>query len=217
MRCKGGFLTGRRSTRRYEDHDLSQDQLRALIETTASMPSGGNSHAHSFTALTRGPTRDRLMKELTRIYRGRSMLLNNAVLRRIALPFVGPFTRAFLKDKEYGPRMRALIARLDAGADPIFYGAPAAIVIHSQAMIPTPKEDCVIAGFMVSLAAQAAGLGACFVTLAQNAINASARCRAILGLSPADRVHAVVVVGYPAAADVATPSRPRPPKELRYA
>jgi nitroreductase len=212
------FLAGRRSTRRYEDRDLSQDQLRSLIETAASMPSGGNSHAHSFTALTRGPTRDRLMKELLRIYRRRSMLLNNPILRLIARPLVGPVGRAFLKDREYGPRLRALIDRLDAGGDPIFYGAPAVIVIHSPAMIPTPKEDCVIAGFIVSLAALAMGLGACFVTLGQNAINASVRCKSILGLSSRDRVHAVVVVGYAAAnADEAAGRVSRQPKELRYA
>ncbi|KPJ65028.1 hypothetical protein AMJ44_11365 [candidate division WOR-1 bacterium DG_54_3] len=46
--------------------------------------------------------------------------------------------------------------------------------------------------------AQTLGLGSCFVSLAQNAINASRTCRKILNMSPADRIHAVVVLGYPA-------------------
>jgi nitroreductase len=210
-----GFLAERRSTRRFQDRDLSPETLQALVATAAHIPSGGNRHAHGFIVITRNETRARMMKDLVRIYRRRSRLLNSAFLRTLLRPFVDPVTRGFLKDREYAGRMRALIGKLDAGEDPIFYGAPAAIVIHSPVPIPTPKEDCVIAGFVISLAAEAMGLGACFVTLGQNAINASARCRVILGLSPSERVHAVVVVGFPAATEKG-PAR-RPAKEIRYA
>jgi len=51
---------------------------------------------------------------------------------------------------------------------------------------------------LIVLMAQTLGLGSCFVSLAQNAINASRTCRKILNMSPADRIHAVVVLGYPA-------------------
>ena len=90
-------------------------------------------------------------------------------------------------------------------------------MVHSRVPIPTPKEDCVIAGFAICLAAEAMGLGACFVSLAQNAINASARCRSVLGLSPSDRVHAVVVVGYPAVDPSRQEARERAPREIHYA
>jgi nitroreductase len=211
------FLAGRRSTRHFEEKPVGPDTIRQLVEAAASIPSGGNRYAHAFTVITRGETRTRLMNEIVRIYRQRSLLLNSAFLRLVARPFVSPFAREFLKDGEYGPRMRGLLKGLEAGQDPIFYGAPAAIAIHSRASIPTPKEDCVIAGFAISLAAEAMGLGACFVTLAQSAINESTRCRRILGLSPDDRVHAVVVVGYPAADARRGEPRARPAKEIRYA
>ncbi|HET6485079.1 MAG TPA: nitroreductase family protein, partial [Spirochaetia bacterium] len=169
---------------------------------------------HRFTVLTRGQTRTVLMGALLRIYRRRSRLLNSALLRVLARPVSGPVTREFLRDREYGPRIRNLIGRLAAGEDPIFYGAPVVVLIHSGVRIPTPKEDCVLAGFVLSLAALEAGIGACFVTLGQSAINASARCKRILGLPAAEQVHAVVVLGYPVGARQ-PPSR-REVREIRY-
>jgi len=210
------FLATRRSCRRYQPREVDPDTIRGLVEIAAHIPSGGNRHSHRFTVLTRGATRDRLMQELTRIYRGRSRLLNSPALRTLLRPFVGAFTREFLRDREYAGRMRSLLAQLEAGEDPVFHGAPAAIVIHSRELIPTPKEDAVIAGFALALAAHSMGMGACFVTLAQNALNASVRCRAVLGLSPRDRVHAVVVVGYPAVPPAERPAE-RAPRELRFA
>jgi nitroreductase len=212
-----GFLAGRRSTRSFEQRPIGRDVLGELVETAAFIPSGGNRHAHAFTVQSPGETCTRLMAELARIYRRRSQLMNSGLLRALALPFVGPVARQFLRDREYGPRMKALLQRLEAGEDPIFYGAPAAIVIHSRAPIPTPKEDCVIAGFTICLAAEAMGLGACFVTLAQNAINASKRCRGILGLTPDDKVHAVIIVGYPSPDLPRGATRARAPREIRYA
>jgi nitroreductase len=211
------FLAGRRSTRSFEQRPIGREVIEELVETAAFIPSGGNRHAHAFTVISPGETRNRLMAELAKIYRRRSQLMNSGLLRVLASPFVGPVARQFLRDRVYGPQMKTLLRRLEAGEDPIFYGAPAAIVIHSRAPIPTPKEDCVIAGFTVCLAAEAMGLGACFVTLAQNAINASVRCRSILGLSPDDSVHAVVILGYPSPHLPRGEPRERSPREIRYA
>ena len=208
------FLSQRHSTRRFQDREIDRGTLASLLETAAYIPSGGNRHAHRFTVLTRGQSRTVLMRELLRIYRRRSRLLNSALLRVLARPVSGPVTREFLKDREYGPRIRSVIGRLTAGEDPIFYGAPVVVLIHSGVLIPTPKEDCVLAGFALSLAALEAGIGACFVTLGQSAINASARCKRILGLPPAEQVHAVIVLGYPA--DAAQPRSHRDVRVIRY-
>jgi hypothetical protein len=156
-----------------------------------------------------------LMVELKRVHRFRSVLLNSPILRTVLKPFSDPFTKAFLGDREYANRMRNILERFEAGDDPVFYDAPAAIMIHSRVLIPTPKEDPVLAGYAICLAAQAMGLGSCFVTLAQNAINSSRRCRAIIGLSPEGKVHAVVLVGHPAVLNLR--GAPRASKEIRYA
>ena len=108
------LLAGRRSTRRFEQRPLGRDIVQELIETAAFIPSGGDRDAHAFTVVTSGETRTRLMEELASIYRRRSLLLNNALLRALVSPFAGPFARQFLRDREYGPRIRGLLRQLEA-------------------------------------------------------------------------------------------------------
>lgn len=43
--------------------------------------------------------------------------------------------------------MKERLDRFQAGDDPVFYDAPAVIVIHTPELIPTPQEDCLLAGF----------------------------------------------------------------------
>jgi hypothetical protein len=81
--------------------------------------------------------------------------------------------------------------------DPVFYRAPAAIVIHTGELIPTPQQDSVLAGFAMALIAQALGLGTCFVSLAEKALNDSVRCKALAGIPAHHHVHAVLLLGYP--------------------
>ncbi len=145
----------------------------------------------------------------------RSALLNNPFLKTLLRPFAGAYIRAFLDDPEYGGRIAKLLALLRHGEDPIFYGAPTVILFHSRVLIPTPKEDCLLAAYALALAAHASGLGTCFVTLAQSAVNSSRACKEILGLTPRDAVHAVLLVGHPAVRFLRP--APRPPLPVRTA
>lgn len=191
------FLACRRSIRRFEDRPVGEALVNRLIQCARYIPSGGNAHSYEFTVVPNGQTRQKLLAELRKIYEKRSVLLNNPIIRILARPFVDKQSRGFLKSREYGLRMKNLLARIQRGEDPFFYNAPVVIVIHSKAQIPTPKEDCILAGYNINLMAQTFGLGACFVTLAQNAFNTSNNCKELLGLSPADNVYAVVILGYP--------------------
>lgn len=191
------FLAYRRSIRSYENIDVDNSIIEKLVERARYIPSGGNAHSYEFTVVKTNEVRSLIMSELTKIYRLRSLILNNSFLRNAAKPFVNKLMRGFLSDKNYGSRMKDLLQRIESGEDPFFYHAPVIIIIHSRDQIPTPKEDCILAGYNICLTAQSLGLGTCFVTLAQNAFNSSASCKSILGLSPEDNVNAVVVLGYP--------------------
>lgn len=208
------FFAMRRSIRKYETRPVDTATLEMLIDAARYIPSGGNAHSYEFTIVQNGATRDTLMKKLVQIYEGRSRLLNSVILRNAAKPFVDKLTRGFLKDRGYRLRMKELLERVARGDDPFFYFAPAIVIIHSRASIPTPKEDCVLAGYNIALMAQAMGLGSCFVTLAQNAINASRDCKRILGLEPADNVNAVIVLGHPAVRHLRI--APKPPKKINW-
>jgi len=203
------FLATRRSTRRFLPEDISGETVCELLDSARYTPSGGNRRAHELTMLPRGAMRDALLLELSKIYAKRSTLLNSPLMKLLVRPFVGPYLREFLDDPEYGGRIAELLAKLGRGEDPIFYGAPLVVFFHSRVLIPTPKEDCILAAYSMALAAHAAGLGSCFVTLAQSAVNSSRSCKAILGLPKEEQVHAVLLIGRP---EIQTPQRaPRPP------
>lgn len=193
-----GFLAGRRSIRSFQERDVDEDIISKLIDRARYIPSGGNSHSYEFTVLKSKKVKTEIKDELIKIYSLRSRILNNPVLRNAAKPFVNQQMRSFLKSRTYGNRMKDLMERVNKGDDPFFYHAPAIIVIHSKEHIPTPKEDCVLAGYNICLASQALGLGTCYVTLAQNAINSSKKCKEIIKLTREDNVYAVIVLGYPA-------------------
>jgi len=192
------LLVARRSTRRFLTDEIPEGTLRDLCVAASQTPSGGAARAYEMTLLGRGPARVGIMRELQRIYARRSALLNSGLLRAVAAPFAGTYFRAFLRDREYGGRIARLLEQLRRGEDPVFYSAPIVVFFHSRALIPTPKEDCVIAAFAMSLAAQTAGLGCCFVTLAQSAVNTSGACKRLLGIDPDSSVHAVLLLGRPA-------------------
>jgi len=191
------FFSFRRSHRKYEDKMVDEKTIEKVISAASYVPSGGNSHSYEFMAIKSDQTKSALKDELAAFYKKKNTIINNPLLRTIAGLMTNASTRRFLKDPAYRNRMTDLFNRISSGEDPIFYGAPVIIVIHSKAEIPTPKEDSVLAGYNMTLMAQALGLGTCFVTLAQKAINSSSKCKSILNLSKEDTVHAVILLGYP--------------------
>ena len=187
----------RRSTRQFTDKSIENRIIEELLHAARYIPSGGNSHGHKFTVLTDGTRRQRLTDELRRIYSHRQQLLRNSALTTVFSLFADSRTRSFLRDKTYLERVRYLLDRFDHGEDPIFYNAPVVIIVHSAMLIPTPLEDGVLAAYNIVLSAQAMGLGSCFVSLAQNAVNSSRKCKRIIGIDNNEQILAVVVVGRP--------------------
>lgn len=192
------LLSRRRSCRNFLKRRVDNDILTTLALAAAYIPSGGNSHAHRLTVLTGGEMRLHLERALERIYRRRRRLLGSSCLRSLAAPFVNPQMRAFLRDRSYLRRLSYLLEQFAQGEDPVFYRAPAVILVHSRELIPTPREDSILAAYNIVLAAETLGLGSCFVSLAQNAINSSRKLKQILNLEQREQVHAVVALGYPA-------------------
>jgi nitroreductase len=148
------LLAERRSVRRFRERELDSTTIERLIDTAGHIPSGGNRHAYRFTVITKGETRERLSRELNRIYSGRRRLLGSWLLRRVFSLFVDSRTRAFLLDPTYLKRTMHLLEQYSRGDDPIFYRAPAIIIVHSREVIPTPVEDSVLAAYNIVLMAE---------------------------------------------------------------
>jgi nitroreductase len=193
------FLGYRRSIRSFQPKPVDDSIIEKLLDYARYIPSGGNAHSYEFIVL-RGNSEvtARLKMELQHIYEKRNSLLNNVLLRNIAKPFVNSLTRGFLRDRKYRVKIGKLVERLHNKEDVLFRDAPVIVILHSKAVIPTPKEDCILAAYNINMFAQVNGLGACFVTLAQNAINSSRTCKKILNISKDDHIYSVIILGYPA-------------------
>ena len=191
------LLAVRRSTRRFQQRPVPRDLIKRVVAAGCHIPSGGNRHAYEFTVLTDPAVRQALLAEFSRYYGRIRKLMEYSVLLKVAGPFLSPYERAFLSDPDYGQRMKELLDRFQAGDDPVFYRAPAAIIIHTRELIPTPQEDSILAGFAMALVAQTLSLGTCFVSLAHKGLSASRHCKELVGIAPQDHIHAVLLLGYP--------------------
>lgn len=193
------FLAFRRSIRSFRKKAVDDALLEEIINSARFIPSGGNAHSYEVTVLKGDSVVTTCLKnELCNVYKKRSVILNNVLLRNIVKPFVNSLARCFLMDNGYRVKIKKLVERLDKGEDMFFRNAPVIVILHSKSVIPTPKEDCILLGYNITMFAQTKELGSCFVTLAQNAINESAKCKKIIDLSRDDNIYAVIVLGYPA-------------------
>ena len=191
------LLSLRRSHRDFEDREVEPELVDELMQAASYIPSGGNRRSHRFIALGRTETRAKLLEEIRNVYRKRVRIIQSPFLSTLLRPFLSPGNREFLTDVVYRERMIDLIARLGAGEDPVFYSAPLVFVIYSATLIPTPDKDAILAAYAMNLMADSLGLGACMVSLAQNAVNSSPSCKKTLGIPSRAHVNAVLVVGHP--------------------
>jgi nitroreductase/NAD-dependent dihydropyrimidine dehydrogenase PreA subunit len=187
----------RRSCRKFTEGSIDKETLQQITDAAALIPSGGNRHSHMITILTRTEIRTILERRLEEIYRRKKRLLGSPFLRRVGLVVSDPETRVFLKDRFYFRQISYLLEQFDRGIDPIFYNAPIVILVHTRQLIPTPQEDCILAAYNMILAAEYTGLGTCFVSLAQKAINSSRYLKKLLSMEMDEQVHAVFVIGHP--------------------
>jgi nitroreductase len=190
------FLAYRRSNRIFSDKPVKRKTILELVHSAQLIPSGGNAHDCKFTMITDTEVKTRLFNLIKKRYVFQAKLLKAPVVRFLLKLFSDPVTRAFLNDPEYFGRITPLLEGLGKGKDNLFYNAPVIIAVHSDRLIPTPGPDCILAAYNIVLMAHAMGLGTCFVTLAQNAINNSSRCRKLLNLGKKEKIHAVLLLGY---------------------
>jgi nitroreductase/Pyruvate/2-oxoacid:ferredoxin oxidoreductase delta subunit len=191
------FLSFRRSIRHFTKEKIPINDLESLINSARFVPSGGNRHSFQFTVITGHKTKKKLLSEFKKIYSVRRKIFNNKLLCRLVSPFLDSYTREFLLDSHYSGVLRKIVERFLKGDDPVFYGAPVVIVIHSSTRIPTTFEDSVLAGYNIALVAQTMGLGTCFVNLAKSAFNWSKVCKNLIGLRQEDIIFEVLLLGYP--------------------
>ena len=192
------FLKKRRSCRKYLRKPIPEDYLDKLIESTRYCPSGGNVQDLSITVIKDPLKRELVEEEIIRYY--------DKIIRFLRIPLVRLFMKFFgdakvketANDKDFFKKIEGIYARLKAGENCIFWDAPAVMIFHSDRLLPTACEDCILAAYNVVLSANALDLGSCFVSLSQQAIASSNRIKELIGIPKPDFIYSVLVLGFPA-------------------
>ena len=161
------FLRSRRSVRIFRDKPVEKEKIQRLIEIARYAPTGGNSQAIEWLAVT-----------------------DKARIKRVAALTVD-WVRQLAKDPKVvavAPYLPMVVAAWDAGFDSVLRNAPAIVVASAPKEIMTGQVDVTIAQTYLDLAAPALGLGACWAGLLQGALAASPSLKEEIGM-PADHPH----------------------------
>ena len=178
-------IMGRRSVRSYTRAPVDQASIARLIDAATHAPSAMNEQPWSFTVVR-----------------------DQKVLDRISGQAKVHLLESLMADPN-GDRLRT---QLLAPEFQIFYHAPVLIVICATKPGSWVVEDCALAAENLMLAAYAAGLGSCWIGLAQSYLQ-TAQGKSALGVPEPWVPAAPIIVGHPA---TPVPPVPRNPPEVRW-
>lgn len=178
-------ISGRRAVREYTDQAVDDRTIDHLIAAAVQAPNAVNRQPWVFTVVR-----------------------DQALLDKIS-DGAKPHMLATLAGSTHADRFHTTLSDPDFQ---IFYHAPVLILISGTTQDDWIVEDCTLAAGNLMLAAHAAGLGTCWIGLAQSFLN-TAEGKSLLGL-PADCMPvAPIIVGHPKAAP---PKVPRNPPTVRW-
>ena len=187
-----GFLRMRRSTRVYRKRPVPRGVITELIDTARYAPTGANAQSLRYLVVQDRATLDELTNLCIEAY-------------RVGLVIVEPNPWILDDDPEIYESLQAeasyfqpLFSHYDHGEDPLFYRAPALMVIHANRDTPCPVEDSTLAAYNMMLMAESIGLGTCFIGLFYPLATRSQAILSVLKIPEKHEIYMTFTLGYPA-------------------
>ena len=190
------LMGSRRSCRSFKDKPIDRIILEDLVKIGITAPSGSNSQLWTFTLL---PSRRAILAfgEQIAIYFNKLNRLSEKKYLRTFLKLIGKGELDFYY-REYHDSVKEALAEWDnAGADRLFHGATAVIVVGSKPGASCPAEDALLATQNILLAAHSMGFGSCLIGFAVEAMKSDISIKSALGIPDDEKVHTVIALGYP--------------------
>lgn len=210
----GALLMSRRTVRRYAQEPVSREDLQAILDAAAFVPTAANCQPQEYVALVSPDAIGQLRERIEAHYRVFAEALADKENRLARLEELGA-------DPEMAthPHMLAavpaFVKAVEAGRDRLFFQAPAVLVIHAAKDQVMPESACHYATLAVVLAAWARGIGSCITGYASDALRMRADLREELGIAPENQVHAVIALGWPEEQFARIPARKAPRVDWR--
>jgi nitroreductase len=202
-------LRSRRSCRKYQPREVPGPMLEDLIRAAVTAPSGTNSQAWTFTALTSRAAVMAFGEGVADFFRRLNKLAANRWIRRAYALLGRAELEAYYRD-HYASVQTALKLWDRDRTDHLFHGATAVVVIGSRPEASCPAEDALLAAQNMLLAAHAMGLGTCLIGYAVEAMRHDRRVKATAGVPLDEPVYAVVALGWPDVSFLRPATRRRP-------
>ena len=195
------LLRRRRTVRRFLPDELPHETLDQLIESARHVPTAANCQCQEFLVLTDEAAKSELRDAVVDYYRELAEALASGEGAAEIESGDGAMHEHMLA------AVPTFVKGVDAGADRLFFDAPAVIVVHARRDEVLPEAACGFATLAISLMAEAMGLGTCITAYASLALRALPELRATVGVPDDNQVHYAIAVGRPAEEFRLTPHR----------
>lgn len=188
------MLMGQRTVRKYEDREVPRPEIDKILEVARYASSGHNAQPCEYLAVT-DRTIIRTMVDLTmksmKSFRG---LMRMRILLR---PFLPASFYEILNDRGTALGIDDMARRQASGEDVIFFDAPVVLIAHVPDLGALSYVDPSIAMTKAMLAAQALGLGSCWMGFSMMSIAKNKRLLGELGVPKGRFLAAIATFGYP--------------------
>jgi nitroreductase/NAD-dependent dihydropyrimidine dehydrogenase PreA subunit len=198
------IIRARRSIRRFQDKAIPREEIEKILEAMRYAPSGSNLQNWHYIVITDPEKIQHFASEVMKLFYLVKKVLKIKFLVRW---FVSKTTRELLLDPKTKHSMEQLISDYKAGRDVIFYKAPCVVILHSPEYGNIAGADGGIALTHGMFAAQALGLGTCWIGFAQEALHRNKTLRKWLNIPKGRKCYGVFVLGYPDVRFQRTPPR----------
>jgi nitroreductase/Pyruvate/2-oxoacid:ferredoxin oxidoreductase delta subunit len=190
------LMASRRSCRNYLAKPVSRALLTDLVKIGATAPSGTNSQKWTFTVLDQRAQVEKFGDRVGAFFVKLNKMAANPLLRLLSRLFshdaLGNYYHRY-----YDSVKKGLEKRAEEGSDLLFHGAPAVILIGSEAGASCPAEDALLATQNILLASHAMGLGSCLIGFAVSAMQNDPAIKDILAIPRPEQIYSVIALGYP--------------------
>jgi nitroreductase/Pyruvate/2-oxoacid:ferredoxin oxidoreductase delta subunit len=190
------LMASRRSCRNYTNIPVDRDVLDDLIKIGVTAPSGTNSQLWTFTVLPTRKTVAALGERLALFFDKLNRMSENKYLRWLLKLIGKPELDDYFRE-HHDSVMQAINEWKKSGADRLFHGATAVILVGSKPGASCPREDALLASQNILLAAHSMGLGTCLVGFAVEAMKRDISIKRFIGIPDDEKIYSVIALGYP--------------------